>query len=693
MNQQNPGQAQHANRLIEETSPYLLQHAYNPVDWYPWSEEALQKARDEDKPIFLSIGYSACHWCHVMEHESFENENIAQLMNESFVNIKVDREERPDLDDIYMNAIQAMTGQGGWPMSVFLSPELKPFYGGTYFPPNDMYGRPGFPSVLKSIAKAWQTERQKVENAANELTQHLQNVMRLEAGDHPLSLDISENGYRMLANRFDSQYGGFGSAPKFPHAMDIAFLLRYYHRTQTPDALQMAEFSLRKMAEGGMYDQLGGGFHRYSTDDQWLIPHFEKMLYDNALLAKTYTEAYQLTQNGFYERIVRETLDYILRDMTAAEGGFYSTLDADSEGQEGKFYAWTPQEIEQVLGDAQAAQMVCRYYGVEQKGNFEQGTSVLHVTMDAEALAGLFAVDLKTVQTTLADARQKLLEARAQRVHPGLDDKVLTDWNGLMISAMAFAGNALNEARYHKAAEAACDFIWHTMRKEGELLHTFREGRAHTKGFLSDYAFFVNGLLDTYEAGRDPQRIAQARELAGEMIERFWDDERGAFFYTAKDHEHLIAQSKDPMDNAIPSGNSMAVLALARLAEMTGETGYREKAEGVLQLFADSMRQIPVGFSYMLCGLEFCLDQPYEIVLSGPDAQSLDGYQRALFGRFVPNKVVLYADEAGRAALQPQAPIIEGKTPLDGAAAAYVCRQFTCSQPVSSPQDMLAQLG
>lgn len=683
----------HTNRLIHEASPYLLQHAHNPVDWFPWGEEALRKARDENKPIFLSIGYSACHWCHVMEHECFENESIAALMNENFINVKVDREERPDLDDIYMNAVQAMTGQGGWPMSVFLTPDLRPFYGGTYFPPQDMYGRPGFPTVLTSLARTYNQERERVDQAAQELTERLNEMMRIEPSNGALTFDLIDNAYRSMRERFDEVYGGFGSAPKFPHSMDIALLLRYHKRTGDSHALRMAEFSLRKMAEGGLYDQVGGGFHRYSVDEKWLVPHFEKMLYDNALLAKTYTEAYQLTANPFYRKIVKETLDYVLREMTSPAGGFYSTQDADSEGEEGKFFVWTPEQIREALGDdEQTAKIARRHYGVEPGGNFEHGTTVLHVHTDLETVAKLFEISEDEAREAILKANCKLFAAREKRVKPGRDEKILTDWNGLMISAMAVAGAAFNEEKYRIAAEKACDFIFANLWSEKRLLHAYKDGRAYANGYLSDYSYMIAALLDVYEAGRDPKRLQQALELAGVMIERFGDEEHGGFFFTGNDHEELIARSKDPMDNAVPSGNSMATIALLRLSEMTGDATYRAQAQDALRLFAERMKQIPMGFPLMLCGLEFFLGEPVEIALCGPDDVSLDAFHRALSEGFLPNKSVLFITPERESALRAIAPIAKGKTPIDGKAAAYVCRNFTCEAPTLSVDAMLEAL-
>ncbi len=681
----------HTNRLINETSPYLQQHAHNPVDWYPWGDEALNKAKEEDKPIFLSIGYSACHWCHVMERECFENEEIAALMNKYFINIKVDREERPDLDEIYMSAVQGLTGQGGWPLSVFLTPDLKPFHGGTYFPPQDMYGRPGFPRVLQAIATHYEENRDDINQAASRLAEYVEQVTNIQPGKTEINYDLIQSSYEEMNRRFDEMRGGFGTEPKFPHSMDLSLLLRYYHRTGDENALKMVELTLEKMARGGMYDQIGGGFHRYSTDARWLIPHFEKMLYDNALLAKTYLEAYQLTQKPFYKRIAKETLDYVLREMTSPEGGFYSTQDADSEGKEGKFFIWTPDEIHGVLGD-EKGKIVCRYYGVDESGNFEHGTSVLHVSEEPETVAKRFDIDVEELNQIIKEANCKLFAEREKRVKPGRDEKILTDWNGLMISTMAFAGNVLDEPRYAKAAGDACDFLFDKLMDDGRLLHTYKDGKAHTSAFLSDYSSVINGLIDTYETNRNPKRLEQAIHLNKAMIERFWDEGQGGFFVSDDSHETPVARSKSPLDNAVPSGNSIAVLSLLRLSEMTGEIDYRAKAETSLQFFSDLMKQIPAGFAQMMCALDFLLASPKEIVLTAHEQNAIDDFQKALFSRFIPDKVVLYADSQSRDQLEAISPVAKDKKPLDGQTTAYVCQNFTCKEPVLSIDALMDQL-
>ena len=527
----------HTNRLINQTSPYLLQHAHNPVNWHPWGEEALEHAKREDKPILLSIGYAACHWCHVMEHESFENEQIAAVMNEHFINIKVDREERPDLDEIYMNAVQMLTGAGGWPMTMFLTPDLKPFYGGTYFPPDNRYGRPGFAQVLLGVEEAYRERHEAVADQADQITAHLNRLSEMEAHDHTLTTDLLDAAYQDYRARFDSQYGGFGDAPKFPPSMGLSLLLRHWLRTGNPNALEMVEVTLEKMACGGMYDQLGGGFHRYSVDARWLVPHFEKMLYDNALLTVTYLEAYQATGKAFYRQIAVETLDYVLREMYNTEvGGFYSTQDADSEGVEGKFFVWTLDEVEALLGK-EKAEIYCEYYDITEPGNFE-GKNILHVQTPPDLFARKLRMDLQALETILAEGKEKLFEVREKRIKPGLDDKILTSWNGLMIRSMAMGYQILGDERYREAAEKSANFVLTQLSQDnGRLLRTHRAGKSHLNAYLEDYAYFIASLIDFYEATFDVRWLKQAERLNQIMIEQFWDDANGGFFFTSKDHE------------------------------------------------------------------------------------------------------------------------------------------------------------
>ncbi|HYY57961.1 MAG TPA: thioredoxin domain-containing protein, partial [Pyrinomonadaceae bacterium] len=550
----------HTNRLSAETSPYLLQHAHNPVDWYPWGEEARERARAENKPILLSIGYSACHWCHVMEHESFENEEIARLMNDNFVNIKVDREERPDLDQIYMNAVQLMTGHGGWPMTVFLTPEGVPFYGGTYFPPEDRYNMPGFPRVLMGVAEAYRSRADEITQTAVSILSELRRMGAARESGAALSADLLDEAYRAVARTYDSRHGGFGRAPKFPPAMTLEFLLRTHARTGDAKALEMVEHTCRKMALGGMYDQLGGGFHRYSTDERWLVPHFEKMLYDNALLARLYLHVYQQTNDGFYRRIVEETLDYVAREMTDARGGFYSTQDADSEGHEGKFFVWTVEEIKKVLGEEDGA-LFCSYYDVTPGGNFE-GQNILNVPRPLEDVAEAAGVTPERLQEALERGRRELFAVRERRVKPGRDEKILTAWNGLMLASFAEAAAILDRADYLDVAKKNAEFILANLRREGLLLRTYKDGQAKLNGYLEDYSFFADGLIALYESTGELRLLEEALAITTRMTEEFWDEKEGGFFYTGESHEELIVRSKDYFDNATPSGNSVAAEVL-----------------------------------------------------------------------------------------------------------------------------------
>ena len=627
-------QHKHTNQLINETSPYLLQHAHNPVDWYPWSEEALKKAQQEDKPVLLSIGYSACHWCHVMERESFENEDIAGTMNQHFVSIKVDREERPDIDGIYMQAVQAMTQQGGWPMTMFLTPDGRPFYGGTYFPPDDRYyGRqmmPGFRRILLNVASAYQDHRQEIEEQATQIADYLK--QRSEAPlqrrgskpTGPMLLDMLNSASRELASAFDAVHGGFGDAPKFPNTMSLEFLLRMHlHRLKgeisneetSGSELEMVEVSLQYMANGGIYDQLGGGFHRYSVDAEWLVPHFEKMLYDNALLSRLYLHTYLVTGNPFYSRIVEETLDYVVREITFPEGGFYSTQDADSEGEEGKFFVWTPQEIEQLLPPPDAA-LFMLYYDVSQQGNFE-GKNILHVQQDARHVADNALVSLDELQASLKRSRATLFRMREQRIKPGRDEKILTSWNGLMLRSFAEVARYLSRPDYLQIASNNANFLLSKLRQDGRLLRTYKDGRARLNGYLEDYTFLADGLLALYEASFDVRWLEEARALIEQAITLFADEHNGGFFDTGSDHESLISRPKDIMDNAIPAGNSVAVDVLLRLAAFTGEASYRKRADDYLQPIADLMVQHPQAFGHVLGALDFALSPSKELAILG----------------------------------------------------------------------------
>jgi uncharacterized protein len=650
-----------ANRLAQETSPYLLQHKDNPVDWYAWGSEALARAREEDKPILVSIGYSACHWCHVMEHESFEDEQTASEMNERFVCIKVDREERPDVDAIYMEACQAMTGHGGWPLNVFLTPAQVPFYAGTYFPPEPRQGMPSWRQLLAAIDDAWRTRRDEIEESAGRIVERLSGGALLSASENEIDPGLLDRAVEALRGQFDPVNGGFGGAPKFPPASTIEFLLR---RGET----EMSSQTLRAMASGGMYDQIGGGFARYSVDARWIVPHFEKMLYDNALLARAYLHGWQVTGTDLFERVCRETLDWALREMRAPEGGFYSALDADSEGVEGKFYVWTQDEVRSALGaDGEAA---IAYFGMSAQGNFEGRNIPVRASADQPP-------------PNLPELRERLYEVRAKRVWPGLDDKRLSAWNALMISALAEAGAALGEPRYLDAARDCAEFVLTAMRDdEGRLLRTFKDGRAHLNAYLEDHAFLVEALLTLYESTFDPRWFAAAREIADQMIERFADEERGGFFETSSDHEQLVARRKDLEDNPIPAGNSSAAYGLLRLAALTGEYEYERRAEGVLRLLHEIAERHPQAFAHLLQALDFRLAQTREVALAGGDTAELE---RVVRSKFRPHIVLAGGEPDG-------VPLMEGRTPVDGRPAAYVCEQFSCRRPVTEPGELEALL-
>ena len=685
----------HTNRLAQETSPYLLQHAHNPVDWYAWGEEAFIRARQENKPILLSVGYSACHWCHVMERESFENDFIAQMMNAHFVCIKVDREERPDVDSIYMSAVQLMAGQGGWPMTVFLTPDGKPFYGGTYFPPVDMYGRPGFPRILESIAAAWASERIGIEAQGDTILQHLDkgNDLTRDLPDTLLTPAVLENAYNTLSQSFDRTYGGFGTAPKFPQPCNLDFLLRFHARTGRQEPLAFVEKTLQKMAIGGMYDQLGGGFHRYSTDQTWLVPHFEKMLYDNAQLARTYAHAWQATGKAFYKGVAEETLEYVLREMTSAAGGFYSAQDADSEGEEGKFFVWTPDEVKAVLGERDA-EVFGAFYDVTPSGNWE-GNSILHVVMDARDVAQQFGLSVGQAAEILDGGRAKLLEARSQRVKPGLDDKILTAWNGLMLAAFAEVGAILARQDFIDAAVKNADFVLTHLAQKQEngdlrLLRTYRNGQAKFNAYLEDYAFYADGLLHLYQATFDARWLRTAHELMDTMLRLFHDDQHGGFFGTSRDHETLIQRPKDVDDNATPSGNSVAVEALLKLAVLTGEEKYRQEAARVLRKLGPVVEKHPYGFARLLGALDFYLSSPKEIALVG-DLNSAVGQAllKTVYAAYLPNKIVVAG--SGREE-DADVPLLQNRPLVSGQPTAYVCENFTCKAPVTTPEELKRQL-
>jgi uncharacterized protein YyaL (SSP411 family) len=664
------------NRLSTESSLYLRQHAQNPVDWYPWGPEAIERAKRENKPIFLSVGYSACHWCHVMELESFEDADTAAILNEHFVPIKVDREERPDVDAIYMAAVQALNhGQGGWPMSVWLTPELQPFYAGTYYPPRDLYGRPSFRRVLTALSEAWRDRREEVTKSAAHITDALRRTGEPAAIEGELTEGLLRVAPQLLRRAFDPRHGGFGTAPKFPHAIDLRLLLRCWHRFGDEDALAMVRRTLDGMAHGGIYDHLGGGFHRYSVDERWLVPHFEKMLYDNALLSVAYLEGFQATGDPFYRRIVEETLDYVLREMTAPPGAFYSTQDADSEGVEGKFYVWTDREVRAVLGD-ELADIFCPVYDVTPEGNWEEHT-ILHRSKTDEQDAALLKMDVGELRRKLAEARRKLLEVRSKRVWPGRDEKILTSWNGLMIAGFAKAGAVFDRADYTAAAVRAAEFILTNMRiADGRLFRTTAVGSPpKIDGYLEDYAFLIEALVDLYGATFATHWLNVAEELAGIMVDRFADP-AGGFYTTSAGQNDLILRLKDQHDGSTPSGSAMAITGLLRLAELSGTTRWREEADRGLRAMRGVMHDSPMAAAQSLVALDFALGPVEQVAIVG-DEDAAKRVLRAALEPFRPRRVVAFREPHVKSSL----PVLADKS-ATGPVATYICENYACQAPI-----------
>jgi len=674
----------YTNNLINETSPYLLQHAHNPVNWYAWGDEAFAKAKAEDKPVLVSIGYSACHWCHVMEHESFEDEDTAAIMNENFINIKVDMEERPDVDRIYMDFVQMTTGSGGWPLNVFLSPEKLPFFGGTYFPPVNRYNMPSFQRVLTSVADAWATKRDDLLHSANEVLGEMRRVSLAEVSGETLVQTQLDTAFQSFVRYFDAANGGFGGAPKFPPAMGLEFLLRYYQRTKNENALEIVTKTANKMAHGGIYDQLGGGFHRYTVDAIWLTPHFEKMLYDNAQLARLYLHIFQATKDEFYKRIAVETLEYIKREMTHEQGGFYSAQDADSEGVEGKFFVWTPAEIEEILG-ADDAQIFNFYYDVSEEGNFEE-KNILNVKNTLAESAEVLKIAPEKLQEVLEKGREKLFAEREKRIKPFRDEKVLTAWNGLMLAAFAEASAIFESADYLCIAKKNADFIIENLQKDGYLLRTWKDGKAKLNAYLEDYANFADGLTELFQVSGEIKYLHEAKRLADMLITEFWDEESGGFFFTANNHEELIVRKKDFSDNATPSGNSVAADVLLKLAKLTGDEKYERFAVTVLRLVTPQVRRYPNGFGRVLSTLEFYFNPTKEIVILGDS----DELKSEIWREFLPNKVVVLAENADANA--EIIPLLKDRSLIDGKPTAYVCENFACQKPVTTAEDLREQL-
>jgi uncharacterized protein YyaL (SSP411 family) len=686
------------NRLVFEKSPYLLQHAANPVDWYPWGEEAFHKAEAEDKPVFLSIGYSTCHWCHVMEKESFEDSQVASLLNQVFVPIKVDREERPDIDQLYMSVCQAVTGTGGWPLTVILTPDKKPFFAGTYFPKESRFGRIGLTELIPKIDQLWKGKRGELLESADKILDYLQQPAR--KGSIELDESILEKAYYQLSGGFDPSRGGFGTAPKFPSPHNLLFLLRYWHRTGESRALEMVEKTLQEMRLGGIFDHVGFGFHRYSTDASWILPHFEKMLYDQAMLILAYVEAYQATGKTEYAQTAREVIDYILRDMTSPEGGFYSAEDADSEGEEGLFYLWETKEIQEYLGEG--SELITKIFNLAGGGNFfdegtkmKTGRNILYLQKPLKEYAQEMALEVEEFTSFWEKSRQLLFEVREKRIHPLKDDKILTDWNGLMVAALAKAAAALGEPGYSQAARNAVDFIWKNLRAEdGSLLKRYRDGEAGQPAHLDDYVFLIWGLIELYESELDPGFLEKALDLNDRMLEKFWDHDLGGLFLAAEDQTDLIVRSKEIYDGAIPSGNSVAALNLLKLGRLLSNPKLEEKAHQIGQVFSDQISQIPQGHTHFLSSLLFALGPTFEVVIAGVrEAQDTDQLIKALQFNYLPNKVLLFrpeGEEAGR--ITNLAPFLESKGMVDGKAAAYVCRDYACKMPTSDPEKMLSLL-
>jgi uncharacterized protein YyaL (SSP411 family) len=673
-----------ANRLAQETSPYLRQHAENPVDWYPWGTEALERARLEDKPILLSIGYAACHWCHVMAHESFENPEIARMMNDNFINVKVDREERPDIDSIYMQAVQTLTGHGGWPMTVFLTPFGEPFYGGTYYPPEERQGMPSFPRVMKAVIDAYRNKRDAVEQTSRQLAEIYQSAKMQARSEGAVTAHALDLAYRSIAQRYDVRHGGFEGAPKFPQTMTLDFLLRYWRRTGQDYAMEMVKDSFIKMARGGIYDQIGGGFHRYTVDAIWLVPHFEKMLYDNALLVRLGAHLWQATQDPEVRRVTEETVLWLEREMTSPECGFYSSLDADSEGEEGKFYVWSPAEIDSVLGRDSA--FIKEYYGVTAGGNFE-GMNILHVRADPSLAAARAGYDVETLDKAMKPAKASLYSARAKRVWPARDEKILASWNGLMLRGLATAARAFEDERMTRLALRNGQFLFEQMIVDGKLMRSYTHGDARIDGFLEDYAAVALGFISLYELTFDPVWIERAQALASSMIRNFWDDQLGAFFDTSAQSEPLITRPRDVQDNAIPSGTSLAADLLLTLAELTSDADMRRRATFIIESHATPLIRYASAFGHLLGVADMLVNGAIEIAIAGERGDKrFRALQHEVATHYIPSLVLAGGELSGKL------PLMEGRSVTFGKATAYVCRSYACEEPAADPERLRSQL-
>ncbi len=670
----------YSNRLVHETSPYLLQHAHNPVEWFPWGQEALDKARTENKPIFLSIGYSACHWCHVMAHESFEDEQTAKLMNQWFVNIKVDREERPDVDSLYMKALVELTGHGGWPLSLFLTPDQKPFFGGTYYPPSKKYNRPGFSEVLAEVHERFSGENSDVASRADQILAKINSSQTGRTGRNLPDIALIDQAVDMLESRFDVDHGGFGNGMKFPEPMVYALLLRHWQRTGTQPPLEMLDKSLTRMAEGGINDQLAGGFHRYSTDKEWAVPHFEKMLYDNALLAKLFIETFQATKQEIYKDTASVTLDYVLNELTSNEGAFYSSQDADTAGGEGEYYVWELKEVLNLLGPRHA-KVFGRYYGVTPSGNMGK-KNVLRVKESMEKVSEAEGIAIFEVQHILSKGRETLLEARNKREKPATDEKIITAWNGLMITAFSLGASVLGETKYLTAARKGAAFIWDHQWSDAGLLRIYKDGESKIHGCLDDYAYFLQGLLALYEASFELEWIDKAKHVADKMIEQFWDSENGGFYMTGESQAPLITRLKNPADEAIPSANAIAALSLVTLGHVTGNDEYQKKAEETLIAFQPGMEKSPAAFTGLLSALDAYLASPTEVIFTGPkDDPAFKEMLAAVQQDYRPNKILLWSENEQT---QKELPLTHGKTAVKGEPTVYLCQKQTCHPPVHS---------
>ena len=687
------------NHLIDEKSPYLLQHAYNPVEWYPWGEEAFEKARRENKPIFLSIGYSTCHWCHVMEHESFEDSTVAAEMNKTFISIKVDREERPDIDNIYMTVCQMLTGSGGWPLTIIMTPDKKPFFAGTYFPKETRFGRIGMIELTQKIRESWITDREKINASAEQITTAIQNIEN-KAGNSEITEETMHSAFEQFSNRFDEEFGGFGESPKFPSPHNLTFLLRYWKLTGNGDALKMVEKTLTSMRKGGIFDHIGFGFHRYSTDREWLVPHFEKMLYDQALLINAYIETYQATQNKEYAAVAEEIIEYVLRDMTSPEGAFFSAEDADSEGIEGKFYVWNVDEIRNIL-DEKDAQLFFTTYNIEERGNFteestkkETGDNIPHLKYSIPKIADKFKLNQPELESRLETIRGKLFNFREERVHPYKDDKILTDWNGLMIAALSKTARVLDNKKIENAAKKSMDFILSKMRNsDGRLLHRSRDGEVSIQAHIDDYAFVIWGLLELYETTFDVNYLKTAVEFQEIQNKYFWDNEKGGFYFTANDAEKLLTRSKDVYDGAIPSGNSVSFNNLLKLGRLTADSKFEELASTMSKTFSDVVNKAPTGTTMMLQGIDFALGNSSEVIIVGnQNSNSSAILLQKLNREFIPNKVVLFKSGENQNELEDIVPYTKDYIIEDENLMVYVCKNFNCNMPTNDIKTVLELL-